>query len=90
MQFIQIASLFAVMAASVFADANVGSSCDGNAYDCVAGGSGIAVCDGAKWQLASECGSCPNACMFPPGTKVPYCHVSRFRNGGWVRQMDAT
>ncbi|KAJ0347045.1 hypothetical protein COL26b_010626 [Colletotrichum chrysophilum] len=72
MQFFQIASILAVMASSVSAAVAVGSACEGAGYECVSGNAAIASCDGAKWQLAANCGGCSDACV-KPDVGTPYC-----------------
>uniref|UniRef100_L2FN50 C6 transcription factor n=2 Tax=Colletotrichum gloeosporioides species complex TaxID=2707338 RepID=L2FN50_COLFN len=72
MQFFQIASILAVMASSVSAAVTVGSACEGAGYECVSGNAAIASCDGAKWQLAANCGGCSDACV-KPDVGTPYC-----------------
>lgn len=74
MQFSRIAALLAVMVASVSADVDVDSPCSGAGYECLTNNAGIAVCNGASWQLAAPCGGCPNACTWPAGgVYPPYC-----------------
>ncbi|KAL3299258.1 fungal specific transcription factor [Colletotrichum asianum] len=70
--FFQIASILAVMASSVSAAVTVGSACEGAGYECVSGNAAIASCDGAKWQLAANCGGCSDACV-KPDVGTPYC-----------------
>ncbi|KAF4910767.1 putative transcriptional regulatory protein [Colletotrichum viniferum] len=72
MQFFQIASILAVMASSVSAVVTVGSACEGAGYECVSGNAAIASCDGAKWQLAANCGGCSDACV-KRDVGTPYC-----------------
>ncbi|KAF5518680.1 putative transcriptional regulatory protein [Colletotrichum aenigma] len=72
MQFFQIASILALMASSVSAAVTVGSACEGAGYECVSGNAAIASCDGAKWQLAANCGGCSDACV-KPDVGTPYC-----------------
>ncbi|KAL0943348.1 C6 transcription factor [Colletotrichum truncatum] len=73
MQLLQVTSILAIMASSASAYVNVGGRCSGSGYDCITGQTGIAVCNGATWQLAAKCGSCGGACVWPAGVAAPFC-----------------
>ncbi|OJJ70219.1 hypothetical protein ASPBRDRAFT_652463 [Aspergillus brasiliensis CBS 101740] len=50
----------------------IGEACsDSAAYDCTQDYSYIAICNGARWVEAAQCGA--GCCAWPAGDPTPFC-----------------
>ncbi|PYH30128.1 uncharacterized protein BO87DRAFT_380109 [Aspergillus neoniger CBS 115656] len=57
---------------SVHGTATIGQACSGSStYDCTDDFNAVAICNGARWVEAAQCGG--GCCAWPLGDPAPFC-----------------